>query len=85
LKLAIPAKQINVGKVLKQSEKRIPLVQCFNAATNRCALSPACHFKAILEEAEAKFYDSLSTYTLADLIRTSAARSLLQQVAEGVQ
>lgn len=84
LKLAMPPEKINVGKVLKESEKHIPLVQCFDAARNTCVLSPGCHLKAILGEAENRFYDSLSSYTLADLVRTRAARGAIEQAASGV-
>jgi Rrf2 family nitric oxide-sensitive transcriptional repressor len=85
LKLAIPAEKINVGKVLRQSERHIPLVQCFDAAKNTCVLSPACRFKSVLEEAEKKFYDSLSAYTVADLVRSPAVRSVIKQAAETLQ
>lgn len=80
LKLAVPAEKIIVGQVLRHTEKHIPLVQCFDAVRNTCVLSPACRLKAILGEAEKTFYEALSSYTLADLIRPTAAKQIIQEV-----
>lgn len=80
MKLAVPAEKINVGRVLKHTEKHIPLVQCFNAAQNACVLSPACRLKTVLGEAERTFYDVLSAYTLADLARPAASRRIIEKV-----
>lgn len=77
LRLARDLEKINVGEVIGRFESRIPLVECFDTERNTCVLSPSCLFKFVLNKAQEAFLNSLSAYTLADLIRTPAMRHLL--------
>lgn len=63
MELAMPATEINIGKLIAQTEGRPPLIDCSD-----CALTPVCRLTGALREAEATFYESLGKYTLADLL-----------------
>ena len=69
VRLARPADQISVGAVVRALEARDDLVECFDSASDACAISPACRLKGILGRAQAAFLKELDAYTLADVIR----------------
>jgi len=75
--LARPAEAINLGTVVRTAEARGPLVECFDAHTNHCVLTPVCVLRGALEEAIDAFYAALDRYTLADITRN---RGQLQSV-----
>lgn len=66
LQLALPPEQINVGAVVAHMEGDAPLIDCSNLA---CPILPACKLRDALDEAQRSFIDTLSRYTLADLLR----------------
>lgn len=68
LKLARPAKSINVAEVVRYCESSAPLVECFDHKTNKCAITPQCSLKTILTAAEGAFYAVLASHSLADLV-----------------
>lgn len=72
LRLARAPQDIRLGAVIRQTEGEIILVECFDAATNRCPLVPSCQLRVALQEALAAFFAVLDRYTLADLIREPA-------------
>lgn len=74
LRLAKPAAEINVGHVMRLTETDSVLVECFDPATNRCVITPACKLKHVLHDALEAFFKSLEQTTLADLV--SHPRSL---------
>ena len=78
LRLAKPAKSINVGDVVRFCESSAPLVECFDRTNNKCVITPACTLKSILYAAESAFYAVLSSHNLSDLIahRTELNRML---------
>lgn len=78
LRVARRLEEINVGEVIGRFENRFPLVECFDRKRNTCVLSPVCVLKAALGEAQTAFFNCLSAYTLADLVRAPAMRRLLQ-------
>jgi Rrf2 family transcriptional regulator, nitric oxide-sensitive transcriptional repressor len=49
-------------------EPHFNLVECFDPATNRCSILPACGLSHALVEARDAFLAVLDRYTLADLI-----------------
>lgn len=81
LRLARPATEISLGAVVRATEEGLELVECFDAAKNRCVLSPACTLRGVLDDAVAAFLAVLDRHTLADLVAKPAAlrsmRSLL--------
>lgn len=60
--------KIHLGDLVRKIEGDRKLVECFDAATNKCVISPACRLKPILAEAQNAFYEALNNHTLADLI-----------------
>lgn len=43
------------------------IVECFNAETNNCTLSPHCRLKTMLKKATKSFLDELKHYQIKDL------------------
>jgi len=67
LRLARPAKSINIGKVVRLMESQSQLIECFDRATNSCVIAPACGLKHLLAKADDAFYRQLDTASLADI------------------
>ena len=84
IRLAIPANDINLGALLRQTEPDFNVVPCLNitdAQTSSkpantiplkpaapCAITPACHLKSLFAEATHAFLDVMDKYTLGDII-----------------
>jgi len=66
--LATSADQINIGDLVARLEPSFYIAKCFNTEFNNCALLPDCRFKNILSDALQAFFNTLSQYTLADII-----------------
>jgi Rrf2 family nitric oxide-sensitive transcriptional repressor len=66
VRLARPATEINIGLVVRATEDNLNLVECFDPATNRCPIAPACALAPALDEALTAFFAVLDRYTLAD-------------------
>lgn len=63
------ARSIRLGSLVRETESHgTPLIECFDPATNTCPLIRACRLKGALAEAVAAFYQTLDTYSLADLV-----------------
>jgi Rrf2 family nitric oxide-sensitive transcriptional repressor len=75
LRLARAPEAIGLGELVRRTEPDLDLVECFNAANARCAITPACKLRGVLHQAKAAFLAVLDGYTLADLV---ANRSELQ-------
>ena len=67
LALARPAREINVGAVVRLTEGGDYPAECFHDAGS-CAIAPVCRLAGVLEEALAAFYRVLDGQTLADLV-----------------
>jgi Rrf2 family nitric oxide-sensitive transcriptional repressor len=68
IRLAKPPRAIVIGKVVRQVEDDMALVQCFQAAVPQCRIEPVCVLRAALHEALAAFLAVLDSRTLEDLI-----------------
>ncbi|QEA39240.1 Rrf2 family transcriptional regulator [Pistricoccus aurantiacus] len=64
---------INLGKLVRDTEQDLVLVECFGPA-NRCVITPACRIKLLLAKALDAFFGVLDQYTLADLIENPQER-----------
>jgi Rrf2 family nitric oxide-sensitive transcriptional repressor len=51
IRLGKPAKEIRVGDVVRASETDFRLVECFDADTDTCVLTPQCRLKGALHKA----------------------------------
>lgn len=72
LRLALPPAEIAVGDVVRLTESDFEMVECFNGATNRCVLSPACRLKSALKQATDAWFAVLDPLTLADVLGNTA-------------
>jgi Rrf2 family nitric oxide-sensitive transcriptional repressor len=77
VRLARAANAINVGAVVRDTEENMTLVECFDPATNRCPIAPACALAPALDEALTAFLAVLDRYTVADLVAKPRALSRL--------
>ncbi|NJS14505.1 MAG: Rrf2 family transcriptional regulator [Sphingopyxis sp.] len=68
LQLARPAETINLGAVVRALEDVGGFVECFDAATNQCRVTPACGLRGILAGGVAAFMRHMDGYSLADLV-----------------
>ncbi|HKA45385.1 MAG TPA: Rrf2 family transcriptional regulator [Burkholderiales bacterium] len=85
VELALPASEINVGRVMRFTEGEDMPAECFDRARNTCRISSACRLQRALHEAVESFYRVLDRYTLESLTANrSKVRVLLrlQPVAE---
>ncbi len=86
IQLAISPDQIQIGKLVRQTESRSVLLECFDPATNTCPLIRCCSLKGFLSEAMSAFYASLDRHTLRDLVSgplaTLATAKLLSSKAK---
>lgn len=72
LRLARPANEINLGKLLRHTEELTDLLDC-----SSCIIAPACGLPPILTEATAAFVAVFDKYTVADLVdRRSQLRAM---------
>lgn len=78
-RLALPPGDINIGKLVRQTEDGFYLVDCFNPDTpNACVITPVCGLSHILREALQAYLHVLDKYTLADIVKSPEAyRELL--------
>ncbi len=78
LKLARPAPDLNVGDIVRSMEDLGNFVECFDASTNRCVVTPACGLRKVLAGGVDAFMQHLDRFTVADLVEDRGRfRSLL--------
>jgi Rrf2 family nitric oxide-sensitive transcriptional repressor len=70
IRLAREPHEIVVGEVVRATEGKLHLVECFDEATSTCPLTPACRFRQALHRALDAFFLVLDGYTLADMVAT---------------
>ncbi|CDO03562.1 HTH-type transcriptional repressor NsrR [Oceanobacillus picturae] len=68
IRLAKPAREINVGMLVRDLEQDFALLECFDKGTNHCVISPGCSLKHVINKALGTFFKVLEEYTLEDLI-----------------
>jgi Rrf2 family nitric oxide-sensitive transcriptional repressor len=67
LMLAKPPSQVNVGRVVRDTEGAAVPAECFAEDGGRCVIDGCCQLKGVLAEAVRAFYAVLDRYTLEDL------------------
>ncbi len=70
MRLARSPEKINVGEVVRGTEGKLTLVECFDREASGCRIEPACVLKGVLARAVAAFFAALERHTLADLLVT---------------
>ena len=68
LKLARPASDLNVGEIVRSMEDLGNFVECFDASTNRCVVTPACGLQQVLAGGIDALMQHLDRFSVADLI-----------------
>lgn len=77
LRLGRRPEDINIGRVVRETESNMELVECFGD-NSLCVHSPGCELKKALREALKAFLAVLDGYTLADLV--SSPRRISRQL-----
>lgn len=67
MQLARPAREINIGDVVRATEGVARPAECFEPDASTCSLSGICRAQRALADAVASFYAALDRYTLEDL------------------
>ena len=73
--------QIRIGDVLRATETDYRLVECFDAATDTCTLTPGCRLKGTLGRALAAWFAELDGVTLADIALPTRGRAAWRPLA----
>jgi len=73
LRLLKEPEAIRIGDVVRASETDFRLVECFDAGSNVCTLTPSCRLKHLFDAALRGYFQALDGATLADLIAGAAA------------
>jgi len=68
VRLARDPAEINLGRLVRETEEDMALVECFEGRPGACRIEPSCVLRRVLHEALAAFLAVLDDYTLADLL-----------------
>ena len=74
LRLLMEPETIRIGDVVRATETDFRLVECFDADSNACNLTPGCRLKRVFGDALRGFFAALDGTTLADLSGTPVAQ-----------
>lgn len=86
IRLARPAKDINLLEVIQLTEDSFALAECFESSDIGCPLVMNCEFNRALNGALDSFFSSLAGHTIADLVaqrRSVRDRLGLTEAPEG--
>lgn len=76
LTLAMPAKDISVGAVVRALKADAPVVECFGS-NKSCRILPACGLRTPMQEAQEAFFAALDPYSLHDISRAKTSLAAL--------
>jgi Rrf2 family transcriptional regulator, nitric oxide-sensitive transcriptional repressor len=65
--LARPAREINLGAVVRTTEPDFAIFECFSEG-NQCRITPCCRLASVANEALAAFVTTFDRYSLADVL-----------------
>lgn len=77
--LSRPANTIVVGDVIRLTEGKLDVVECFDPKTNTCPLIGVCKLSRALQQATVAFMSVLDDLTIADIASNKA--QLLNKIA----
>jgi len=72
LRLLAEPGSIRIGDVVRATETDFRLVECFDASTNACTLTPSCRLKHLFDDALKGYFKALDGATLADMTQRLA-------------
>ncbi len=61
--------QINLGDVIRHTEKKMAIMKCFTQQQAGCIEPESCLLKQVLEKAQSDFMSHLCQFSLADVVR----------------
>lgn len=67
LRLSKAPQAIRIGDVVRASETDFRIVECFDAASDTCTLTPGCALRGVLNRALRAWLAELDAITLADI------------------
>jgi Rrf2 family nitric oxide-sensitive transcriptional repressor len=67
-----PADTINVGNVVRTFEEYGAFVECFDATSDGCVVTPVCGLRHVLADGIEAFLRHLDGFTIADLVGDKA-------------
>ena len=79
VRLAEDPAKINLGRLVRETEEDMALVECFQDGDCLCVIEPVCVLRKALHQALAAFLKTLDGYTIADLLKPG--RSLARLLA----
>lgn len=68
--LALDARDISIGSVIRLMENNLALVECMKDSPSACPLLPRCRLKSVFYSAQEAFFATLDKSTLADLLES---------------
>jgi Rrf2 family nitric oxide-sensitive transcriptional repressor len=71
VRLAKDPATINLGRLVRETEEDMALVECFEDRDCLCVIEPACVLRKALHQALGAFFKILDEYTIADLLKPS--------------
>lgn len=77
IRLAKQPNDINLGKLVRETEEDFNIVECFSNDHNSCPITSLCKLKGVLNQALFAFIQVLDGYTLEDI---STNKDMLQQL-----
>jgi Rrf2 family nitric oxide-sensitive transcriptional repressor len=69
IRLAVPAQEIRIGKVVVVTEPDFQLAPCMHPGEGNCAIYSPCVLRSALKRASDAFLEELNRWTLTDLIQ----------------
>lgn len=70
IRLALNPEDINIGKLVRQTEEDFYLVECFNPDSIGCVISPVCTLKGALNKALHAYIAVLDEYNLSYFLKS---------------
>ncbi len=83
LRLLQSPADIRIGDVVRASETDFRMVECFDARTNQCTLTPTCRLKHVLDAALKAYFRELDGATLADIAGPGAGKPRTTAASRG--
>lgn len=78
VRLAKPPAEINIGRLIRDTEESFSLVGCFLEDGHNCPLAGACRLAGLLDEGLTAFFRVLDERTLEDVVAQSGRPGVLQ-------
>lgn len=68
MRLMRPAREINLGAIVRMTETDFDMVECFNSDLNQCRMSSYCRLQNVLSDATRAYLAVLDGLSVADLV-----------------